>query len=253
MKLVKLRQQLNNHRSSIILGIIILIGFSIRLYNVQLGFHVDEPNVVERAISMMHGHWHQPWYNWPAQSLMFIYGIIFKIANGLQLEVSYYTLARLVSVIVGTIAIWLIYRIVYLLTISTPAALWSATFLAVSTLAIKHSRFATPDMTMTMLFLVLLYCAIKIYQLPQTSITSIQRYYIYAGIALGVAVATKYTAALGVIPIVFVYLLNYRQQWKWLGWFVLTAFIAHTIANPFVLGDLNVAYQQFLVEAQPTR
>lgn len=238
-------------REYIILGCLLSVGLLLRVFAIDFGFHIDEPNIVNRAIAISQGDVHQSWYNWPAQSLMFLYAGLFWMADHLSSVPAYYIIARAVSVVFGVASIVMVYVIGKTITRSAAAGLWSALFVATSQLLIRHSHYATPDAALTLFGLVMVYCTIQAYS--ETTAKKIQRWYIWAGLVLGIALATKYTAAVFAVPMIIVWISKYRRQWKIIAWFVAAAFIAHTITNPFALFDLDLIWKQLLIEADPNR
>ncbi len=238
-------------RSVLLLFILVIAGSILRIYGIDFGYHIDEPNIVERAIAMVGGEIYQPWYNWPAQTLMFLYAGLFWIAELFTEVPNYYIIARAVSVLAGVASIIMVFLIGKTIVKSAQAGLWAALFVATSQLLVRHSHYATPDAMMTLLLLVLVYFAIRAYQ--EKDAKKILRWYMWSGIILGVAIATKYTAAIGIVPILIVFIIKHRKYWNTLFWVGLSAFVAHSIVNPFALFDLDLIFQQLVVEANPNR
>lgn len=226
-----------------------IIGIALCVYGINFGFHVDEPNIVERGLSIAQGHFHQPWYHWPGQSLMFIYAALFKLSSFSVGPLQPYIIARLVSVVATGSTIWCIGLCVYRLTKSTAGSLVASSVYAVSYLVSRNGHFATPDALFTGLLCYILYCAIRAAQEDRHQ--RLPYWYAVSGLLLGVALATKYTAGLGIVPLVVVYLYYHRRQWRLIMWFFLAVFIGHTIFNPFALLDWKIVLHDIGTEAAP--
>ncbi|MFA5994817.1 MAG: glycosyltransferase family 39 protein [Patescibacteria group bacterium] len=247
----------------LLLTCILLIALAIRCYGISAVTNVDEPNIVNRAVQFADGQWRIPWYNWPAQSLMRIDGAVFKAYSVVKQQPvkilyqahrnTFFVLARLITILFSLIAIVFLYLIGKALNSETTGLL-AALFLSVSYLFTINSRFVTPDVPMTTMFLVVLYASFRLLKAPTV------KWCIIAGVAIGFAVATKYTGALAILPIVMVYILNIKKvKQSVFSVFIsalsviLTAFIIHTIFNPFAIIDYKLVLHDVLFEAKPNR
>jgi len=260
---------------------IIGIGFFIRINNISEATNVDEPNIVKRAVQVADGELHIKWYNWPAQSLIRINGVIFKLALPIlnknnevkqttkQLynhnEKIFNTIAHCTTVFFALLSILLLFLIGKSIH-TTNTGLLAGFFLAVNYLHCLHSRFATPDVPMAFAFLLNIWLAIKIYKLPlnndKKSINKCYLFYGLSGLVLGFAIATKYTGALAIIPIILVALYKLWQQrgknlkkiFIWPGLiFIGAAISCHTIFNPYFFQDIRTVINNIIFEAKPNR
>lgn len=273
-----MKKKLSSIFTTITLLVILAIGFSIRVYNIDSAKNVDEPNIVKRAVQVADGQMHIKWYNWPAQSLIRIDGLVFKAAQpflnyhqpikqtvGQLYEKNkniFNTIAHAVTVFFAIISIFLIFLIGQKIN-NSKTGLLAAFFLAVNYLHSLHSHYATPDVPLAFAFLLSIYIAILIYFLPLNN-NQKREYWLYAaaGAVLGFAVATKYTGALTILPtaLVYVYRLIKSKNWqlkKVFGWscllFIGGALVVHTILNPFFFFDLKIILKNIIFEAKPDR
>ena len=234
---------------------IIGVGFMLRVWAIDFGFHVDEPNIVRRAISMAEGNWYKPWYNWPAQSLMHIYAVIFSVGGWFSDSLPHYPIARLVSVLFDTATIGVVMALVWRLSRSSVAVLVGGSWYAVSWFATEQARYATPDATLTFCLAVTVLLAVLLWQQINTQQ---QKKLLWAsGAVFGFAIATKYTAALLIVPIAAVWVAK-KMYATSSGWFygvgyLVTAVVVHTAFNPFAIFDLDLVQAALAQEANPVR
>ncbi|MBI2410355.1 MAG: glycosyltransferase family 39 protein [Candidatus Kerfeldbacteria bacterium] len=276
-------RQLTVYRFRIALVVILFGAAWLRLYDIAEVKNVDEPNIIHRAVSVANGQMHIHWYNWPGQSLIRIDGVVFKmvqmtraVSNSdwrqpmtvlYQEQKNYFeTIAHIVTVLFGLISITLVFFIAERL-YSSFAGTLAALFLSVSYLHVRHSRFATPDVPMTTALLANILIALLLWNEQRAK--RVQLLYLLAGIVVGFAIATKYTGALALIPIIFVHIIRFFEQyhWQWKkiirsSWrlinlpvllFFLGALAMHTVLNPFFFVDIQAILKQLLYEAQPIR
>ncbi len=112
---------------------------------------------------------------------------------------------RIPSVILGTFAIWLVYRIVLTIHGTKNQALFAAFILTFDTLFLIHGRIATLDVYLVTFILL----GTWIYLLGYLEL---------AGIAFGVAALCKTNALLGVVTVLLYDLLMARSQWRHPSW-----------------------------------
>ena len=230
---------------------VVALGFVLRLCAIDFGAHADEPNIVERAIEMSHGYWHQAWYHWPAQSLMHLYAPLFYLARHLVSTPDYYLLARLVSVVLDTITLILVWRTVHYVSKQPGVGLLAATWYAFSVLTTQQARYATPDAALTLVVIATIACVLAIQQSTNAKLQL--KWYVLAGIIFGFGLATKYTAVIALALMTLVYLLNRRWQWQPIIYFGLAALVIHTVLNPYAFGDLAIIQKQLAQEAGSVR
>lgn len=256
----------------LLLLIILIIGFCLRANNLNQVKNVDEANIIKRAVLFADGQWHIKWYNWPAQSLIRINGVSFKIITSVnnvfqqqnlttaesyrQNKNLFDTGSRYLTILFALGSIIMLYFLGKKI-LSSSAGLLAAFFLSINYLHTLHSHFTTPDVPVTFCLLLSILLALNI---SRSKIII----YILAGANLGFAFATKYTGALAIVPILLVIFFNHCQKNNWqflkilktsylifnlkLLFFLLSALIIHTIFNPFFFNDLNLVYKSLFFE-----
>ena len=113
--------------------------------------------------------------------------------------------ARLLSAAAGVISVWLVFRIGTRL-FGRPTALVAGAFLALAFLHVRDSHFGVTDVPMTFMVLVGFLAIVKLAE------SGSRRDLVAAGIWTGLAVATKYNAALLVLPASFAILNDPLQR-----------------------------------------
>jgi hypothetical protein len=277
-------------RHGLLIGIV-LLGAMLRCYHLNVTTNVDESNIIKRAVLVADGQWHIPWYNWPAQSLIHLDGIVYAILTTVwnivhQQSLSssqlyqhhaqlFITAAHGLTVICAIIAIIIVYWIGRMVR-SHRAGLIGALLLSINYLHTLHSRYATPDVPLTTLWLAMILIAIRLHHhwqhdTPAQYQQHSRRLHIIAGGVWGFAIATKYTALMMVLPLGLVW----SYQWwtaaravSWhawprlmirhlfdrrLLWLVGSGLIMHTLWNPFAIIDYQQIVRAFQFEAQPNR
>lgn len=263
----------NTHASCVffLLTCILVSGFLLRINHISAVKNVDEPNIVKRAVQFADGKFHIQWYNWPAQSLIRIDGVLFRLAQPfIDIEQSetesakrifqhnenvLYTLARVVTVLCGVASIYLLFLIGKALN-NYATGLLAAFFLATNYLHTVNSHYATPDVPMTFALLLSVYIAMRIFAVSSGEIKRERWFYILGGAVCGFAVATKYTGALALVPLcmVFIYkcIVHKRKgivQATIILLFGLGALVAHTLFNPFFFVDIPMIIHHLFFEA----
>ncbi len=105
-------------------------------------------------------------------------------------------LARALSAIAGVISVWVLFRIGVRL-FGRPTAFVAAAFLALAFLHVRDSHFGVTDIPMTCMVLVGFLAIVKL------SESGSRKDLVAAGLLTGLAVATKYNAALLILPATF--------------------------------------------------
>ena len=213
--------------------IIITIGFIIRLIGINYGLpqplHPDERQVMRLGLKIVAGDVHPQVFVWPTLYLyltaiayklsswllwvlQYFFGFIhtFKklyllISSNLVTPYHYYLISRSISIILGTITIPVTYLIGKELS-TKKAGLIAALFIALAYFPVLYSHFGIISTTMAFFTLLSFYFAIKIYQ------TGRLKYYVEAGIIGGLAVATKYNAAIIIVPLLLAHLFLFLKN-----------------------------------------
>lgn len=254
---------------TIMLGIILVIGFILRTYGNNFGlpmlFHPDEPTLINRAINIIEtGDLNPHFFNYPSL-LIYIYAIIFKIGYVFEriglIHVDrslLYLTGRFLSAFMGTLAILIVYYIGKIL-YSKNVGIVAAAFLAVMPLAVGDSHYATVD-TPLYFFVCLSFLYVSL-MLKNGS----QNYYMLAGITAGLAASTKYNGGLMLLPVFVAHVLYIQNNIKSYGvlnkfkntilnknLFISIAFsgITYICTSPYTVLDFEKFWHDFIFETQ---
>ena len=234
----------------------ILIGaFALRAWGSSFGlpaytrYHPDEHALVNRAAAILWtGDWNLHRFNYPpfyAYLQAGAYAVLFLwlAAQGLWSQVppftlpEYYHLGRLLTTVFGTLTVLVVYLMGRRIR-SRRTGLLAAALLAGCYLHVIHSHYATFDVMVG--FLVSL--SLLFSDLIRTEQKA--RWYFLAGLAAGLAGATKYNGAVAVIlPLVAHVLAKPWDEWGWINsrlFLIPAGFLLGFFAgNPFALGNLT--------------
>src|SRR3990172_9185736 len=197
------------------LGLILLLSLAMRLYGIKWGlpdethllsYHVDERNIFY-AISNMNPSeldFNPHYFIYPTFHIYLFLALI-KI-TGLQVAPVAATilLGRLLTVFFGVLSVYVVSLIgkeIY----GDELGLIASAILAITPVHVIHSHFLTTDVPVTFWILTSILFCFKILSSKET------RWYIFAGIAGGFAVSTKYNAGLIMLPILTSHVL---AHWK---------------------------------------
>ncbi len=215
---------------------IVALGLMLRLIGLQFGkpfrYHPDELKLIFQTGHLLdYSHWsketfflmgvYPPFFTYVLAVAFAIYiGGMMLVQSGLSLAAvkelyyidpfQYHLIARLISALAGTFTIALIYLLgkkMY----SRTTGLIAAAFLAVAFVPVRNSHFGTVDIFLTALVLASFFFAHNVLHEGR------YRDYVWAGIFAGLAVATKWNAALIIIPLVVAHFLASTKKGS-LGW-----------------------------------
>ncbi|MGB3112590.1 MAG: glycosyltransferase family 39 protein [Candidatus Omnitrophota bacterium] len=198
-------------KKNILILSILVMGAVLRIWGLSFGLpfqlHQDEPIVVNHALAYGAGDLNPHFFIIPplcSYLLFFAYGLYFilgKIAGlfagteDLALEFfsdpgSFYLIARTVlGVIPGILSIWLVY-VLYRRLFSDQGAWYAAAVFAFTFLGVVNAHYAYVDNVMLLLVL-MVYCSLSaLIREPS------MRNYLLSGVLFGIAVSTKYNAAI---------------------------------------------------------
>jgi hypothetical protein len=200
------------------LALVLLGGLALRLWGVEQGlpyaYNADEADhFVPHAIAMF-GHSLNPHYfgNPPAFTyvLHFLFALAYGGASGVRNAVEFhpadvYTLARVAAAVLGVAALWLLYATGARL-FGRAVGLLAAAIEAVAFLPVFYSHLALNDVpTLAPLTLSLLGTVGVVRNGRMLD-------YALAGIGLGLACATKYTAGIVVLPLLAAVAIRFLQD-----------------------------------------
>lgn len=190
------------------LAVVLAGGLGLRVWGIEQGlpypYNADEAvHFVPHAIAMFEHHTLNPHYfaNPPAYTylLHYLYAIVYGGAAGVQHALAMhpgevYTLGRAAAAVLGTLALWLLYLTGARLA-GRGAGLLAAAIEAVAFLPVFYAHLALNDVpTLAPLTLCLLGTAGVLRN-------GRLREYLIAGVGLGLACATKYTAGIVLLPL----------------------------------------------------
>lgn len=245
------------------LAVVLAGALALRLWGIGSGlpyvYNVDEAaHFVPRAVGMSSGGL-DPHYFVNPPALTYLLHAVFVVAWGGGAGVlgefahhrdTVFLLARVVVALLGALAVWLLYLLGARLFEDRRVGLLAAALEAVAFLPVFYGHFALND-TATLVPLTLsLLGSTLVLRRGRT------RDYALAGIGLGVACATKYTAGIALAPLLAAIWIRHRDE-RTTGRRValagLCALGAFLLANPYALLDFHrfhadLAYQSSLAE-----
>lgn len=243
------------------LAVVLTGGLGLRLWGVQQGlpfaYNTDEADhFVPRAVAMF-GHDLNPHYFANPPAFTYVLHYLFALAYGGTEGVRHalaidptevYTLARIAAAVLGVAALWLLYSTGARL-LGRAVGLLAAAIEAVAFLPVFYSHLALNDVpTLAPLTLSLLGTAGVLRK-------GRKRDYALAGIGLGLACASKYTAGIVAVPFAAAVASRFLQRGErdapmrvalglaLAGIFALLGFL---LANPFSLLDYNSFHSELV-------
>jgi Dolichyl-phosphate-mannose-protein mannosyltransferase len=234
------------------LALVLLVGLGLRLWGVRQGlpyvYNTDEADhFVPHAIEMFRAGTLNPHYFANPPAFTYVLHVLFALAYGgahgaehaaAVHPTAVYTLARVAAAMLGTLALWLLYATGARL-FNRAVGLLAAAIEAVAFLPVFYAHLALNDApTLAPLTLSLLGSA-GVLRKGRT------RDHLLAGIGLGLACASKYTAGIVVLPLLAAILARYLDGGPAAGMRALRgltvaglcALLAFAIANPYSLLD----------------
>ncbi|RKX69988.1 hypothetical protein DRP53_06405 [candidate division WOR-3 bacterium] len=231
--------------------IILLIGFGLRIWGISFGLpnifaRPDEARVINVAVRFFTGDMNPHFFFYPTL-LMYLLHFIFRIYAIIKPGIisvynpQFYLIARLVSAIAGTATCYFLYRIGKEYH-SEKLGLTAAFILALLYLHVRDSHFGTTDILTTLLIIISFYFMLRITRQP--NITS----YFLAGLFLGLATSTKYTAFFLVFELILIHILTPHRDSKKLLVSILTAIVGFIATSPYTLIDFHTFKTSTLLE-----
>lgn len=195
---------------------IILLALALRVWGINFGlpynYHFDETSYTGAALNLGRGQIGPQTNPTGFVNILFVeylgyyfFGYLFKLfsspsdfANLYRSDPSSFILmARFTSAILGTLTVLVIYHIGKIIH-SRSAGIISAVLLSIAFLHVRDSHFAVPDVAVTFFI-----CASILYILIFLQRKAVVFAYLSA-LSAGYAAATKWTAALVILPVLFV-------------------------------------------------
>jgi len=262
-----LHSQLNQKKVFWVLLMILIIAFFLRIWGISFGLpgldHGDETEVVNHSVRFGSGDFnpHRFQYGSFFQYILFVFfGIYFFIGfisgkfssvhqfaiHFIQDPTNFYLIARGLSAVFGTATLSIIYLIGKRVK-HEGVGLLAALFLALSYQHVVHSHYCTVDISLAFFFTLAVYQCLILFDNDH-----LWRY-VWAGLSIGLAVATKFNGVIAIIALIITHFLK-RSNFNlverifckklWLG--IGTIFIGHFIACPYFYLDLDVALNEII-------
>jgi 4-amino-4-deoxy-L-arabinose transferase-like glycosyltransferase len=232
------------------LGLILIGTLLLRLWGIKQGlpysYNVDEAqHFVPRAISFFSSDWNPHYFlNPPAYSYVLtgVFELWFGSADAAVRAYAtnpteLFVVARVVAALLGTAAVWLTYLTGARL-FSRSVGLLAAAILGFAFLPVFYSHLALNDVP-----------ALAPVSLSLLGIAGVfrrgwRRDYVIAGLGIGLAAATKYTAGITLLSLLAACVVDSRRRGPApallaLGIGLLTALAAFTVANPYWILDFK--------------
>ena len=206
-----------------------VMALILRLWRINYGlpvlYNVDEGFIVPKVVRFGSGDFNPHIFMWPHlffYFLFFLYGCFFAVGNVIGIFASldefkylyfndpsaFYIIGRTASAIAGAASVFVLYHIGKRYH-SKEAGLAAAVFLTVCHYHFTYSRLSVPEVTMTLLVLVVAYNALRIYE------EGLFKNYLFAAIFGGLAVSTKYNAFLIFLSVTLAHFFFIQRQFGW--------------------------------------
>jgi 4-amino-4-deoxy-L-arabinose transferase-like glycosyltransferase len=235
---------------------ILCTAFGLRVWNLDAGLPyavgVDEPQIVDRAVRMMRtGDFHPHFFDYPGLYIYlqlvvavatFIVGAMAGSYGALDAfsGAELFPVARSVTALFGVATVAVTIRIGARL--GTPVALGAGLLLAVMPMHVRESHYVLTDVPMTFFVALTLLAALRAHEQPEV------RRFAAAGVAAGLAAATKYNGGLAIaLPLIVVvaHAWHGRRMYRPVAATVGGAAAAYLFAAPFTVLDLPAFLTEF--------
>jgi 4-amino-4-deoxy-L-arabinose transferase-like glycosyltransferase len=237
-----------------LLALVLIVSLGLRVWGIGFGlpaftrYHPDEHALVERAaVILWTGDWNLHRFNYPPlyaylQAGTYAAYFLWGAARGQWSQVmpfalpQYYQVGRLLTALIGTLTILVVYLAGRQLH-GRRTGLLAAALLGGCYLHTIHSHYATFDIMLGLLVLVTWLFSELLRTQRET------RWYILAGLFAGLAGSTKYNGAVAMtLPLLAHVLCTPWGKWGWLNGRLLLGVGAFSLGffggNPFALGNL---------------
>ena len=247
------------------LAAVVLLGGFLRLWGIDFGLpniycRPDETTLVHRALSIASGDLNPHFFNYPSLQfylLAIVYGVYFAVGYmaGLFSSVadferlyffdpsSFFLLGRLLTALMGTACIAVVYGIGRQLQ-NSRTGLLAAFFIACSFLHVRDSHFLTVDIPGLLQALLSIFFALRFARFHSTGPL------VAAGIFLGLAASTKYNLGLLAPSIIWLLLVNSPKSIEYKHLLLLggAAIISFLGASPYIALDFSTFWRDLSFE-----
>ena len=256
-------------RPKVLLAGILAIALAARLWGITFGLpfvhaRPDELLIVSTALGFFTSNLNPHFFDYPALYLYVVYGLFVlyyawgRAAGWFTSPAHFvggthgrwqalYVIGRATTAVFGTLTVLWVYRVGRLL-FSESIGLLAAFFLSLTFLHVRDSHYATTDITMT------LFVMCTVLSLVRLHVDRRAKHAWFAGLFAGLAMGTKYNAALVACPMAVVELLHFwprRSNWRhalretYLPLMVLVMLTTFLATSPYLLLDYRKALQDF--------
>ncbi len=246
---------------------VLAAAFAIRAWGIMFGYplpvHPDEPRLVETALGMLQsGDLNPHFFNYPTLNIYLqalLYAVIGRLARFFTGATSladvpiitFYVWGRFLNVVLSTATIAATYAIARWL-IHPIAGLAAACFAGASYLHITNSFTITVDSPVAFWSSLATLMATFIYTRGPRL-----RYYLFAGLFVGFAISSKYTAFVAALPLVIAHLVRARQGAGWINLKIVSGLILVPIAffltTPYAVLDNDAFMEAIRAEGEHYR
>ena len=256
----------------LLIATIIAFGAYLRVSGIGSDFpfiyNADEPNFVDKAVGLLSRNSLDPrWYGHPGQFTIYLLALSYKalffvskitgtiqgfhsFLDGYQYDpTGFYFIGRLLSASFAVGVLILVALIARRLGSQWPTTALAVLLVSISPVLIQFGYLVRPDNQMTFFALIVCFFAIRITEEPRLA------YYVYAGLALGVAVSCKYPAVVFAVAIIAAHTMVYRGRF-WRRWYDVAlsgaaAVVAAFLTAPYLFLNPDGMMKGVLKEARP--
>lgn len=243
------REASDMRRSTVLLALIVVVAAVLRFWGLGAGIPyavgIDEPEIVSRAVQMLRtGDYNPRFYDYPGlyiyvqllvAVLRFLKGALAGEWTNLAAASAwdFFLWGRAVTAALGTLTVLLVYQIG--LRWGTRYALLAAGLLAVHPMHVRESHFVLTDVPLTFFVVLTFLLSLRAHEHPRAAA------FAWAGLAAGLAAATKYPGALALLlPLVSLWMTPATRPSRIVAALATVgmAALAFLVAAPYTVIDL---------------
>ena len=256
----------------LLIATIIAFGAYLRVSGIESNlpffYNPDEPKFIDKAVALLSHYSLDPrWYGHPGQFTIYLLALSYEALFFVS-EVTgttrgfpsflawyrydpteFYFIGRLLSASFAFGVLILVALIAPRLGSRWPTTALAVLLVSISPVLIAFGYLVRPDNQMTFFALIVCLFAIKITEEPRLA------YYVYAGLALGVAVSCKYPAVIFAIAIIAAHTMVQQGRF-WRRWYDVAlsgaaTMVATFLTAPYLFLNLDGMLKDVLGEARP--
>ncbi|EKD49669.1 MAG: hypothetical protein ACD_63C00076G0007 [uncultured bacterium] len=258
----------------VILMAILGASFAVRFVGIDFGtpipVHVDEHFLVDPAIDAADGDFNPGWFGSPGSTIIYINGFVFYVYNTYENikdgyhrsaferyqnnPTNFLILGRILPVMMGTLIVFFVFLLGKELKDNWLGLI--AAFIAGGAPYLSgYARIIHPDITSAFFVIFVIWASVKIIK------TGKLKWYLLAGVGVGLATATKYPTVMSIVPLLFshglvigrkfflLWIKNYVVSYK--IWIAVGAFIGTFLfAVPYFIPEFKTVLKDVSEEAR---